>query len=165
MNRKIAAILVAISVLCSLQLYGQASLRTSLAKPDPVNGSHVEVVEHGNAAAVVNALPAPYPSNKIRGHRILIFSNNSQNGRVLAEQAQQSFRSNFPDVPTYLIYTDPDFKVTVGNLASLEDAILMWGRVKRVFDKAVIIQENISVEEFKSVTTGTSSAETTAPVQ
>jgi len=122
-------------------------LKNSLRQSDPITGTSVTVNEHGSAASATNSSPV-YPEKKIRGYRVRIFFDNGQDARVRSNTVLEQFRNNFPDIPVYWSYDNPYFKVTVGDCLTSEEAIVIWGRVKNVYDKAFVVREDIPLKNF-----------------
>ncbi len=145
--RTIGIILVALLLCCAGSVSAQQTgmFREQLARPDSLHGSRVIVTEVGDAAAIVKMLQSSRHDNKVNGYRVRIFFDNSQNARSNAQATQERFRELFPEVPVYMNYENPYFKVTVGNCLTIEEAIILWGRVKGDFDRAFVIREEIPV--------------------
>ncbi len=122
--------------------------RSKLAAPDSVYKSSVEIVVHPTAAKAISSMPSPDGDEKIKGYRVRIFFDNGQNARMPAVAAQNRFREMFPDVPTYMSYDNPYFKVTVGNCLTMEEAIILWGKVKGSFDRAFVVREEFPLSKL-----------------
>ena len=88
------------------------------------------------------------PSDMIRGYRVRIYFDNGQSARAESEAAQKRFAEMFPDIPTYIDYTAPYFKVTAGDFLTREEAIILWGRVLESFPTAFVVSENFPVQVF-----------------
>lgn len=86
---------------------------------------------------------------KIRGYRVRIFSDNSQNARSAGQNALSRFRELYPGIPADMTYDTPYFKVTVGNCLTAEEATILWGKIKDAFDRAFVAREEIPLSSFK----------------
>ena len=128
----------------SAQSLGQ--FRQSLAQSQ--NGATIVVNEQGDAASAVASATAQIQRSNVRGYRIGIFYDNSQDARVRAAEAEQMFRASFPSIPVYKDYRNPYFIVTVGNCLTQEEATILWGRVKSLFPKAHITRTDIPIALF-----------------
>ena len=111
-------------------------------------GASVEVREHGDASSAVASATVQSARANVRGYRIGIFYDNSQDARVRAAEAEQMFRASFPSIPVYKDYRNPYFIVTVGNCLTQEEATILWGRVKTIFPKAHISRTEFSIAEL-----------------
>ncbi len=118
-----------------------------LSLPDSVHGSTVRIIEHGDAASVLARSLRPAEGG-VPGYRIRIFFDNGQNARTEAVDAVARFRSAYPDVPVYMSYENPYFMVTAGNCMNIEEALILWGRIKNTFVKAYPMRQNIPLDEF-----------------
>lgn len=127
-------------------------IKEQLASPVKVDSlttinETVTISERGDAATIVEGRLKSSPK-AVNGYRIVIFMSNNQTARRDAVAAQESFALLFPQEPSYLIYENPYFKVTVGNCTSPEETLVLLGRIRRNFPKAFIVREDINVEEF-----------------
>ena len=77
------------------------------------------------------------------GYRVRIFFDNKQSARTESEYAIGRFRAIFPAVAVYRTYTNPYFKVTVGNCRTKSEAMRLLASIKGVFPGAFIVRENI----------------------
>jgi hypothetical protein len=85
-------------------------------------------------------------SNKERkrnGYRIRLFFDNKQTARVESEELEKAFRELFPQIPTYRSYTNPFFKVVVGDYRTKSDAIRELKNILPYYPKAIVVKENI----------------------
>lgn len=122
---------------------------TRLAEPAP---ARVEVTMSGALDGLLNR-PESFHGKSVEGYRVYIFRDNSQFGRDKARGVLARFRSEFPDIAgDTLIYRNPDWMVAVGNCLSREEAVIVFGRVKGVFENTVIRQENIPLRNFLQAT-------------
>ena len=72
-----------------------------------------------------------------------------QHARSQAESVMARFREIYPDIPAYMDYDNiPYFKVTVGNCLTMEEAIILWGKIRDAFDRAFIVPESMPLELF-----------------
>lgn len=117
--------------------------KEKLQSSDPTYGSRVSVTEHGTAATAVRSMQNRSLPNELWGYRVRIFFDNSQNARTLANQAMTRFKEIYPDIPAYIVYDNPYFKVTVGNCLTEDEARILQGRIQGAFDRAFPIQEKI----------------------
>ncbi len=119
--------------------------KTKLAAVNATYGTQVSVVEHGTAATAIRSMQQRSHPSEIWGYRVRIFFDNSQNARMLANQAMTRFKEIYPDIPAYMVYDNPYFKVTVGNCLTEDEARILQGKIQGAFDRAFPIQEKISM--------------------
>ena len=72
--------------------------------------------------------------------RIRIFFDSGQNARAASEAAAARFRNLHPGVPVSRTYSDPFFKVTVGNYSSKADAGAALKGIQQEFPTAFIVR-------------------------
>lgn len=141
--KRIALIIIALVTSLTVGAQNLDSFRDKLAQSQ--NGASIEVREHGDASAAVASATTQTQRSHVRGYRVGIFYDNSQDARVRAAQAEQLFRANFPSIPVYKDYRNPYFIVAVGNCLTQEEATILWGRVKTLFAKAHITRTDIPI--------------------
>ena len=114
------------------------------------SGSMARVVidEQGTAAQAVTTAEATQSAPRLRGYRVCIFFDNGQDARSGAMEARNIFTENFPDIPIYMVYENPYFRVTVGNCLSIEEAIILKGRLASLFPKAFPKSEELALSDL-----------------
>ena len=141
--------LLAILILTVGTLQAQTSpraLKQELAKPATGTGARIVIEESSELEPMLNRTHSL--DRKIQGYRIRIFFDNSQQARGNARAIMARFQNAFPDIPAYLVYENPYFKVTVGNCLTLDEAMIVLGRVKSQFDRAFPVQEDLPLRLF-----------------
>lgn len=83
------------------------------------------------------------PSRTLSGYRVRIFFDNKQSARHESEQTLKRFRAMYHDVAVYRTYTNPYFKVTVGDCRNKSEAMHLLARIKGNFPSAFVVKENI----------------------
>ena len=80
---------------------------------------------------------------KRSGYRIRLFFDNKQTARVESEELEKAFQELFPQIPTYRSYTNPFFKVVVGDYRTKSEAIRELKKILPSFPKAIVVKESI----------------------
>ncbi|MBB3054524.1 SPOR domain-containing protein [Mucilaginibacter gotjawali] len=75
------------------------------------------------------------------GYRVQIYFGSN---RQSAYSAQAKFMSDYPDVPTYVTYTEPNFKVQVGDFRTRLEAQKLQSDLKGMFSTLFIIPTKIN---------------------
>lgn len=89
-------------------------------------------------------------AKKFTGFRIQILSVNSAQMQVeQLEAIRDKFESDFPNIPAYLQYTVPDFKIRVGNYKSKLDAIPDLNKIRRVYPDCYVVKCDITLKELE----------------
>lgn len=140
-------VLIALVLAASLPAAAQdiALMRERLAQPSPASSSTVKVVEDSAAAEAVRRYDQTAKPERIAGYRIRIFFDNGQNARTQALETEARFKSEFPGIPTFLAYENPSYIVTVGNCMTIDEALMLWNRVRKSFTTAFLWRGDIPV--------------------
>lgn len=146
--RYIFALCLAAGAWVGVHAQGIDAFKRRLSMPDTLYRSRVQVIEHGSAEQTLRYLQARHSDERIRGYRVRIFSDNSQRARTDAAGTAARFQELFPGIPVYMAYENPYWKVTVGNCATSEEAIILMGRIRGSFDRAFLMQEQIPIHFF-----------------
>jgi hypothetical protein len=80
----------------------------------------------------------------VPGFRIRIFSDLGSSARDQSQDAKAKFYGLFPEIPIYLEYVSPYFRVVVGDYRTKIDALKDFKRVKRYFPSAFIVPDKIN---------------------
>ncbi len=105
-----------------------------------------ENVTFRHSVAVGDALDAQIQSNQgrlVEGYRIRIFLDNQQDSRERSAKAVEEFTKLYPGYNTYRSFTNPFFKVTVGDFRTKADAQIALKRISRSFPAAFIVKEKM----------------------
>lgn len=81
---------------------------------------------------------------EINGYRIQIAAYSGVNSKSQAEYAKNSFNNLFPYTKAYIIYTEPYFKVRVGNYYSRLQAYKELENIKLTYPSAYIVPDKIN---------------------
>lgn len=74
----------------------------------------------------------------VPGYRIQIASLSGSNSRTEAFRKKDAFKTTFPDVEAYVIFTEPNFKVVVGDFITRLDAFRFLQRSKDLFPGTIV---------------------------
>ncbi len=81
----------------------------------------------------------------INGWRVQIFFGSGSSAKAEAEKAKKDFLKRFPDIPAYLLYEAPYFKVRVGDFRTKMEAAKMKKDLTGIFTNTFIMEEKISL--------------------
>lgn len=86
------------------------------------------------------------------GYRIQIHSVNSYGCNIeQLKEMRNNFEETFIDIPAYLKYFDPDFKIRAGNFHSRLESIPALHRIRKVYPSSYPVKTEISIEELKRI--------------
>ncbi len=81
----------------------------------------------------------------IKGWRVQIYFGTGHNARVEIQRIRQKFHSEYPDIPIYILFEQPYFKVRVGNFYTRRDAAKFLFLIKPEYPKAFLTEDNIDI--------------------
>ena len=85
---------------------------------------------------------------KVEGYRIQIIAVAGTNSKKSAQTIVDEFSLNFPEIAVYLSYSEPNFRVRVGNFKTRLEAFSVLGDIKLIYPGAFIVKDKISYSEF-----------------
>ncbi len=83
----------------------------------------------------------------INGYRVQIFTGEN---RKDAYNAQAKFQEQYPNIRTYVIYSEPNFKVRAGDFRTRLEAEKLEEDLKKLFDGMFIITEKVNPPKLDS---------------
>ncbi|UTW63481.1 SPOR domain-containing protein [bacterium SCSIO 12741] len=85
---------------------------------------------------------------EIAGYRIQLFSSSGANSWNKANEVQEEFLTIYPDLPCYIEFLEPSFKVRIGDYRSRLDAERFFVELKENFPDAFIVSTQIKWPEL-----------------
>ncbi len=79
----------------------------------------------------------------ISGYRVQIFFDSGNNSRQNAEAIKNNFTLKYPDVPVYLTFKEPNFRVRIGDFRTLIEARGFLNRIQIEYPNAFVIKDKI----------------------
>ena len=125
-----------------------ATYKQTLQQPDSIWGARVGIYEAQDVTAAFAPIAAKAKQTEVYGYRIEIFTDNSQSARAAAFKTCEEFTEAYPNIPAKVSYDKLYWKVTVGQCASAEEAIALWGNIKQTYPKAFLARETISISDL-----------------
>lgn len=77
------------------------------------------------------------------GYRLQLFSGSGTQARQEANQLRAEFMARNPEVPAYLVYEAPNFKVRVGDYRTELEAIKLQRNLEYRWPGAFVVKDNI----------------------
>lgn len=142
----LALLTVSIAASAQLDSLTRASMDTTLVGRDIMSlvGSKVSVKQSMPVRAALNNYIRSNSGKKIQGYRIRVFYDNSPQARTRSEGIAAYLRSQYPENGVYRSFEAPNYKVTVGDFRSKEEALKIYMALKGIYPTAYIIKENIN---------------------
>lgn len=84
---------------------------------------------------------------KIDGFRIQIVSFAGANSKVSTEKVAAQFAQQFPDIPYYKSYLEPNFRLRVGNYRTKLEAYKALQKISLAFPGAFVLKDQVNFLE------------------
>lgn len=81
----------------------------------------------------------------ITGFRVQIFFDSGNNSRQAAEATQTKFRSRHSNVPSYLTFREPNFRIRVGDFRTRHEARGFMRQIQADYPNAFVIKDEIKL--------------------
>lgn len=108
------------------------------------NRGSVHVSQDSRISSLIARQRAIYAADStMNGYRIHIFMEIGNNALQHAEQVKRQFENAFPDIPIYLTYTEPYFRLRAGNFRNRVEAEKCLRRIKPIFKEAFVTSDLI----------------------
>lgn len=78
----------------------------------------------------------------VPGYRIQIAALSGANSRDQAFELKKRFKEEYPEVEVYIVFTEPNFRIKVGDFTSKLDAYVFMQRIKDRYP-GTIVKENV----------------------
>ncbi|MBP5190369.1 MAG: SPOR domain-containing protein [Bacteroidales bacterium] len=78
----------------------------------------------------------------VPGYRIQIAALSGANSREQAFDLKRRFKEEYPEVEVYIVFTEPNFRIKVGDFTSKLDAYVFMQRIKERYP-GTIVKENV----------------------
>ncbi len=91
-------------------------------------------------------------SRSFTGYRIQLYSVNSYGCDInKLKEFRDKFEQDFLDIPAYLKYFDPDFKIRAGNFHSRLESIPALYRIRKLHPSSYPVKTEITLEDLKRI--------------
>ena len=80
----------------------------------------------------------------ISGYRIRVFYDNGPQARDKSEAIEQLLKKQFPEVMVYRSLESPNYKVSIGDFRTKDEALRIYNALKGTYPTAFIIKESIN---------------------
>jgi hypothetical protein len=134
-------------------LYSQApkfsvNIFTSLSAP-AANSGKVNVIQDEKIKILVERyIESRKKDGRLSGYRIRIFSDSGTSARQRAWNERTRFVKLFPEVPTYLEYEAPNFKIYVGDFRTKLEAFKVYKQIGKDFRSAFLVPAKINLPKL-----------------
>jgi hypothetical protein len=82
------------------------------------------------------------------GFRLEIFFSSGTKAREQAEKVKNDFNLTFPEIPAYLLFQTPNFKVRIGDFRNKSEALKSKSTISSKYPNAFIVKDLIRFPEL-----------------
>ncbi|MDZ7777224.1 MAG: SPOR domain-containing protein [Bacteroidales bacterium] len=94
----------------------------------------------------LTALNKKFP--EIEGYRVMIFFDAGNNSKDTAYRVMKTFEEEYPDVPAYVSFHPPYYRVRVGDFRSEMEAKRFLNRIKYDYPNGWVVKTSISLPKL-----------------
>ena len=142
----LALLAVSLSAHAQLDSLTRASMDTTLVGRDIMTlmGEGIHVNQTSAVRTALNKYIYSNSGKKIQGYRIRVFYDNSPQARTRSESIAAYLRNQFPENGVYRSFESTNYKVTVGDFRTKDEALKIYMSLKGIYPTAFIIKESIN---------------------
>jgi len=125
---------------------GSASVDSSLVGRNILSlmGSRVVVNQSPAMRSALDRYISANASKRYTGYRIRVYFDNGQTARTRSEAIARSISNAYPGMGVYRTFESPNYKVTVGDFRTKDDALKVYHALKASYPTALLIKETIN---------------------
>lgn len=142
----ITALLLSCAALSAQDTTRTAPVDSTLLGRDilSVLGSGAQVEQSNTIRQALQQYTLSNAEKPISGYRIRVFYDNGPQARVKSENIEQTLQKQFPEVLVYRSFESPNYKVSIGDFRSKDEALRIYNALKGTYPTAYIIKESIN---------------------
>ena len=109
-----------------------------------VMGSGVTVNQSRSMRTAFDNYVSNNAGKKLTGYRIRVYFDNGQNARNKSEAIARSISNAFPGIGVYRTFESPNYKVSVGDFRTKDEALKVFHSLKANYPTALLLKETIN---------------------
>lgn len=112
---------------------------------DTIPEGHIEFIEPVGLPVLIEKLKEINTKNPDQEifFRVQFYSDAGNNSRERTSAKMNAFKSEFPDIPVYMTYKQPIFKLRAGDCKNMEEAKKLQKEISRNYSGTFIIIEKM----------------------
>ncbi|NVO01078.1 MAG: SPOR domain-containing protein [Bacteroidetes bacterium] len=135
-------------IFCFLVLFVSTIAFSQTKKP-----GKVEIIQDSKVNTLVDKHIAFNENLKgIQGYRIQIYFDSGNNSKSKALSIKSEFSSKYPEVGSYVMFQEPNYKVRVGDFRNRIDATRFLKKIYEQFQNAFIVKDEINLPDIYTET-------------
>ncbi len=142
----LTALLLSCATLKAQDTTRTAPVDTTLLGRDILStlGSGAQVEQSNTIRQALQQYTLHNAEKPISGYRIRVFYDNGPQARIKSENIVQTLQKQFPEVLVYRSFESPNYKVSIGDFRSKDEALRIFNAIKGTYPTAFIIKESIN---------------------
>jgi hypothetical protein len=114
-----------------------------------LNSGRVNVIQNDKIKVlVIRYIESKRKDGKLSGYRIRIFSDSGTSARQRAMNERSRFVKEYPEIPTYLEYEAPNFKIYIGDFRSKLEGFKVYKQIGKEFRNAFLVPTRINLPKL-----------------
>ncbi len=109
-----------------------------------VLGPGVTVNQSRTMRSALDSYVSKNAAKKLSGFRIRVYFDNGQSARARSESIARSISNAYPGIGVYRTFESPNFKVSVGDFRTKDEALKVYHALKATYPTAIILKETIN---------------------
>ena len=109
-----------------------------------VMGSGVTVNQSRSMRTAFDNYVSNNAGKKLTGYRIRVYFDNGQSARNKSEAIARSISAAFPGIGVYRTFESPNYKVSVGDFRTKDEALKVFHSLKATYPTALLLRETIN---------------------
>ena len=109
-----------------------------------VMGPGAKVTQSATVRQALQKYVSANADKSISGYRIRVFYNNEPSARSRSESIEATLKNQYPGIGVYRSFESPNYKVTIGDFRSKDEALGIYNALKGTYPTAYIIKETIN---------------------
>lgn len=134
-------------IICLFQLSGYAQENPYNPVPTSTENSILNRIDVQQDSRIDSLLIIHKEMNQRKngadGYRLEIFFSSGVGAREKAMNVRTDFLTNYPDIPAYMSFSSPDFKIRVGDCRTKSEALQLKEKIKKNYPNAFIVPDII----------------------
>ena len=109
-----------------------------------VIGPGVTVNQSRTMQSALDSYISNNAAKKLAGYRIRVYFDNGQNARARSESIARTISGTYPGIGVYRTFESPNFKVTVGDFRTKDEALKIYHALKATYPTALLLKDTIN---------------------
>ena len=109
-----------------------------------VLGSGVTVNQSRSMRSAFDNYVSNNAGKKLSGYRIRVYFDNGQSARTRSEAIARSVSNAFPGIGVYRTFESPNYKVSVGDFRTKDEALKVFHSLKATYPTALLLKDTIN---------------------